>query len=160
MSEPAPARPLDDLIDPGDTVMLMTMIGDQHSSRPMTIAEIEGSRLGILVDTTATWTHAVDRGDAVVHITLSDVRANRFVALNGTASMSAARADAERLWNPAARAFFDGVDDPKLSVLFFDVSEGEYWDSPNGRIGALVSLVRAALGGHDDAGDHGPVATP
>ena len=157
MSDHAPARPLDDLLKLGDTVMLMTMIGDEHSSRPMTVAEIDGSRIGLLVDTTAEWTAAVDQGIATVHVTLSDVRANRFVALNGTCSMSADRADAERLWNPAAGAFFDGKDDPNLSVLFFDVTEGEYWDSPNGRIGALISLVRAAIGGDDKAGDHGPV---
>jgi general stress protein 26 len=157
MSDHAPARPLDDLLKPGDTVMLMTMIGDEHSSRPMTVAEIDGSRIGLLVDTTAEWTAAVAQGIATVHVTLSDVRANRFVALNGTCSMSADRADAERLWNPAAGAFFDGKDDPNLFVLFFDVTEGEYWDSPDGRIGALISLVRAAIGGDDKAGDHGPV---
>ena len=69
--------------------------------------------------------------------------------------MSTDRDDVERLWNPAAGAFFDGKDDPNLAVLFFDVSEGQYWDSPNGRIGALIALVRAAIGGDDKAGDHG-----
>jgi len=33
-----PAKPLTDLFEPGDTVMLMTMIGRTHSSRPMTVA--------------------------------------------------------------------------------------------------------------------------
>jgi len=156
MADPAPSRPLDDLVSAGDTVMLMTMIGDEHSSRPLTVAEIEGQRIGILVDTTSEWSRAVDR--ATIHITLSDVRENRFLALNGNARMSSDRAVIDRLWNPFAGAFFDGKDDPNLAVLFFDVTEGQYWDSPSGRIGSLIAMVKAAIGGDDKAGDHGPIA--
>lgn len=156
MADPAPSRPLDDLVNAGDTVMLMTMIGDEHSSRPMTVAEIKGQRIGILVDTSSEWSRAV--GTATIHITLSDVRENRFLALNGTGRMSRDRADINRLWTPFAGAFFDGKDDPNLAVMFFDVTEGEYWDSPNGRIGSLIAMVRAAIGGDDKAGDHGSIA--
>jgi general stress protein 26 len=159
MADPAPARPLDDLLDGGDTVMVMTMIGDDHSSRPMTIAGVTADRLDFLADTTTDWTSAIAEGRATVHVTLSDVRANRFVALNGTASMSRDRTEVERLWNPGAAAFFEGKDDPHLAVLHFQVSEGQYWDSANGRIGSLIAMVKAAIGGDERAGDHGPVTT-
>jgi general stress protein 26 len=159
MADPAPARPLDDLLEGGDTVMLMTMIGDEHSSRPMTIAGITPDRIDLLADTTTNWTSAVAAGRAVVHVTMSDVRANRFVALNGTATMSRDRTEVERLWNPGATAFFEGKDDPNLAVLHFHVTEGQYWDSANGRIGSLIAMVKAAVGGDEDAGDHGPVTT-
>lgn len=138
--------------------MLMTMIGERHSSRPMTVAAVTDGRLDLLADTTSEWCSAVAAGEAVVHITMSDVRRNRFLALNGVASLSDDSAEIDRLWNPAAAAFFDGKDDPNLAVLHFDVDEGEYWDGPSGRLGALISLVRAAVGGDAAAGDHGPVA--
>ncbi len=158
MADPASTQALDDLVDSGDTVMLMTMIGERHSSRPMTVAAVAEGRLDLLADTTADWCSAIAAGEAVVHITKSDVRANTFVALNGAASLSDDRAEIDRLWNPGAAAFFDGKDDPHVAVLHFDVDEGEYWDGPSGRIGALISLVRAAVGGDAAAGDHGPVA--
>lgn len=159
MTDPAPAKPLADFFDGGTTVMLMTMIGDEHSSRPMTVAGVDGDRLSFLVDTTAQWSSAVATGAAVVHVTLSDVSHNDYVALNGATSMTEDRAEIERLWNPGAAAFFEGKDDPNLAVLRFDVSDGQFWDSPSGRLGSLVSLVKAAVGGDDKAGDHGAVAT-
>jgi general stress protein 26 len=125
----------------------------------MTIAGVAADRLDLLVDTTTEWTSAVAAGKATTHVTLSDVRANKFVALNGTATVSRDRTEVERLWNPGAALFFEGKDDPKLAVLHFQVGGGQYWDSPNGRIGSLIAMVKAAVGGHEDAGDHGPVTT-
>ena len=159
MADPAAPRPLDDLVDNGDTVMLTTTVDGRPSSRPMTVAGVSGDRLDFLVDTTTEWVEDVARGGAVVHVTISDTRGNTYLALNGTATMTDDRAEIDRLWNPAASAFFDGQDDPILAVLNFAITDGQYWDSPSGRIGSLLALVKAAVGGHDDAGDHGPVNT-
>ena len=64
MTDPAPAKALSELFDGGTTVMLMTMIGSDHSSRPMTVAGVDGDRLSFLVDTTADWYAAVaSRGE-------------------------------------------------------------------------------------------------
>lgn len=153
-----PGKPLSELFDGGDTVMLTTMIGDEHTSRPMTIADVDGDRLSMLVDTTASWYLAVASGTAVVHVTLSDVRHNDYAALNGTATVTAERAEIDRLWNPGASAFFDSKDDPNLAVLHFDVSDGEYWTAPSGRIGSLIAMARAAVAGDDASGEQGPIA--
>ena len=97
-------------------------------------------------------------GTAVVHVTLSDVRHNDYAALNGTATVTAERAEIDRLWNPGASAFFDSKDDPNLAVLHFDVSDGEYWTAPSGRIGSLIAMARAAVAGDDASGEQGPIA--
>jgi general stress protein 26 len=155
----APAKQLADLFDGGDTVMLTTIAGEGPASRPMTVAGVDGNRLSFLVDKTAEWYGAVAGESVLVHVTLSDVRHNEFASLNGRTVVSHDRGEIERLWNPAASAFFEGQDDPNLAVLHFDVMEGEYWDSPSGRLGSLIALARAALGGDEAAGDHGPIGT-
>jgi general stress protein 26 len=155
----APAKPLSDFFDGGDTVVYFTMIGDTHSSRPMTIAGVHGDCLDLLVDTTADWYDAVAAGTAVSHVALSDVRHNNYAALNGTASVTRDRTEIERLWNPGAAAFFEGKDDPNLAVLHFNVNDGQYWDSPSGRLGSLIAMVKAAVGGDDAAGEQGRIAT-
>lgn len=157
MSSQDPDKPLDELVDGGTTVMFGTFEDGRVESRPMTIAGVDGARFSMLVDTTGDWVGAAD--GAAAHLTVSDVRENTFVSLNGTAHVSRDRAEAERLWNPAASAYFEGPDDPKLAVLNFDATEGSYWTAPSGRLGSLISLVRAKIGDHDDAGDHGDVAT-
>ena len=73
--------------------------------------------------------------------------------------MTRDRAEIDRLWNPAASAFFEGKEDPDLAVLHFDVSDGQYWKSPSGRLGSLIALAKAALGGDEAAGTQGPIAT-
>lgn len=73
--------------------------------------------------------------------------------------MTTERAEIDRYWNPGAAAFFDGKDDTNLAVLHFDVSDGEYWTAPSGRIGSLIAMTKAAVGGDEAAGEQGPIAT-
>jgi general stress protein 26 len=153
-----PAKHVADLFEPGDTVMLMTMIDGEHSSRPMTVAGVEGARLSFLVDSTADWFGPVAAGSAAIHVTLADVRHNEFAAINGEARISGDPGEIALLWSPGAAAFFDGKDDPNISVLHVTATDGQYWDSPSGRLGSLLAMAKAAVtGDHDAAGDHGPV---
>jgi general stress protein 26 len=154
-----PAKPLDDLMRSGTIVMLLTMVDDVHASRPLTVAGVHGRRIEFLIDRTTDWAQAIADGSAVVHASVADVRSNTYLSLNGTASITADDADIERLWSTPAGAFFDGKDDPGLAVLRLDVGDGEYWDSPSGRLGSALAMVKAAVTGNADAaGDHGPVA--
>jgi general stress protein 26 len=159
MAATDPTKDLSELVDGGTIVMLMTMIDGDHSSRPLTVAGVQGGRIEILVDRTADWAQTIGRAGTVVHVSVADVRKNVYLSLNGSASISTDKADIERLWNPGGAAFFEGKDDPVIGVLRFDVADGEYWDSPSGRLGSAVALLKAAVGGDDAAGDHGRVGT-
>jgi len=151
-------RPLSDLVDDGTIVMFMTMIGEEHSSRPLTVSGVEGDRLSFLVDRTASWVGAVRSGGAAIHLTVSDNRHHTYLSLDGAASLSDDRQEIEELWSAPAGAYFDGKDDPNLTVLRVDVGGGEYWSSPSGRIGAALGMVRAAVSNDPTkAGDHGRV---
>jgi len=159
MSGPATdaALPLADLVEPGNFVMFMTMVGHEHTSRPITVAGVDRSQLAFLVDRSASWVHAVADGRAAVHATMADVSKSTFLAMNGRAAVVEDRDEVGRLWNPGASAFFDGADDPNAVVLHFDVTDGEYWDSPSGRLGRALALLRAAVGGGEAAGERGPI---
>lgn len=74
------ALPLAELIDPGNVVMFMTMVDGGHTSRPLTVAEVDRSRLAFVADRTASWVHAVTDGRATVHATMADVAKNTFLA--------------------------------------------------------------------------------
>ena len=68
-------------------------------------------------------------------------------------------AEIDELWNPAAGAYFDnGRDTPGIAVLHLDVLRGHYWSSPSGRIGALLSMIKAKSAGAEQSGEHGPVS--
>ena len=148
---------LDELVDGGTVAMLMTMIGSDHSSRPLTVAGVDERRLSFLVDRTVDWAVAIGEPDTVVHLSVSDVRTNVYLSMNGTATVNPDDSEVERLWNPAAAAFFDGKDDPAVAALHFDVTDGEFWDAPSGRIGSAIAVLKAAVTG-DPAGDRGTIA--
>lgn len=150
---------LEDLLPEGVNVaMVMTMIGRSHTSRPVTIADVRDTRLSFLVSRASDWVAAIAGREALVHVTVADDHSNRYLSLNGTAIVVADHEEAERLWSPAARAWFDGPDDPDLGVLHFDVSDGHYWTGPDGRIGKAIAMVRAAFTGDGtELGTQGPV---
>jgi general stress protein 26 len=153
-----PAKHVADVFEPGATVMLMTMIEGRHTSRPMAVAGVEGARLSFLVDVTADWYPPVEAGSAAIHITLSDVRHNKFAAINGESRVSRDPGEVALLWSAGAAAYFDGKDDPNVAVLHVTATDGEYWDAPSGRLGSLLSMARVAITHRPEAaGDHGPI---
>jgi general stress protein 26 len=154
-----PAAPLSDLLEKHGTVaMVMTMVGDEHTSRPLTCVSIEDDRLGFLVPRDAEFVKAIAAGDAVVHITVADPDQSIYLWLNGTATVVHDQAVTAELWSPPAKGWFSGPDDPNLAVLFFDVSEGAYWRGPSTAIGRAVALAKASLGNAGSTGSHGPIS--
>ncbi len=128
------------------------------ASRPLTLADEEGGRLRFLVSTEAEWVADLDGEGSPAGVTFSDPAKNTYVGLQGSARVRDDRALVAELWNPGAAAFFDGKNDPTVRVLEVTVEAGEYWDGPNGRLGAALAVVRAALG--DDPGTEGPITLP
>lgn len=155
-------KSLEELLNPGDTYMLVTgMLGTglaaQPSSRPLTVASVDGARIRTLVDTTADWSRSLSAAPAV-HVVVSDTQHHTFLSLNGTATLSTSEAEIDELWNPMAGAFFEqGREDPNIGVLHLDLTAGEYWSGPSGRIGSIISFVKAKLGSAEDSGEHGDV---
>lgn len=152
-------RPLNELLQPGDTVMVMAPDREAHA-RPLTLAAVDDHSLSMLVDARAEWAGSLRTGDRLT-LSLSDNRRNSWVSLVGRAVVNDSPTVIDELWNPGAELFFDnGRDTPGIVALVLVVDDGSYWSSPSGRLGGLVSMVRAAIGDSDDFGDHGPVALP
>jgi general stress protein 26 len=159
MTPDDPAKPLTELFRSGTTLMVGT--GSERDSlqfRPLTVARVEGDRVEILMDTSAPWTQSLQDGD-VAHVTMSDSRSNTWVSLRGILSMTTDPAVIDELWNPFADAYFDdGRETPGITVLRIDGETGNYWTTPSGRLGSLISMVKAKFGDPEQAGEHGDVA--
>lgn len=155
-----PPAPLSDLLEKHGTVaMLMTMVGDQHTSRPLTCVSIDDDRLAFLVSRQAEFVKAIAAKDAVVHITVADPDQSVYLWLNGTATIVQDTSVNEELWSPPAKGWFTGPDDPNLAVLYFDVDEGAYWRGPSTALGRAVALAKASLGNAESTGSHGRIAS-
>ncbi|MEO6570373.1 MAG: pyridoxamine 5'-phosphate oxidase family protein [Ilumatobacteraceae bacterium] len=150
-------KDLASLFSGGDTVMVATRQGTFVDARPLTVAGVRAPTIEMLVDAATEWAAAVADGDQVL-LSKSDNRSNTWVTVTGTLAISSEPAEIDRLWSPPAEAFFDeGRATPGIAVLAVEVVEGSYWTSPSGRLGSLISMVRAAVGDSDDSGEHGTV---
>lgn len=164
MDELDTPKSLNELLEPGMTIMVgmdpmegAGSPGDGFQSRPLTVAAVDGDTICVLIDGSAEWTDRAD--DAVMHVTVSDNRENVWVSMNARSQMSRDPREIDELWSPFAGAYFDnGRETPGIAVMHLHVMDGRYWTSPSGRIGSIVSMVRAKFGDSDDSGEHGNVA--
>ena len=150
-------RTLDDLLDGERTAMVVT--ADQRA-RPMTILERDDQRLWFLTTAAADWVQELPERE-VVNLSIVDPGDSLYVSLTGTAATTTDQDVRERLWSPALEAWFDGVEDPNLVALSVDVTDGEYWDGPDGAVARTLKLAAAALtgSGSEKMGDKGDVVT-
>jgi general stress protein 26 len=153
-----PPRSLDELLEPGSTLMVgTTSPAGELEFRPLTVARAGASRIEILLDTDEAWVRSFRDGDPVV-VTMGDNRTNTWLWLRGRATTANDEARIDELWSPFAAAYFeDGRATPGIAILDIHPETGRYWTTTSGRLGALVSALKAKVGRPDDAGAHGAI---
>lgn len=158
MNSNASDTTLDELLEPGSTLMVGTRSANGDLEfRPLTVARVNGSRIEILLDSNEAWVRAFGEGDQT-YVTMSDTRRNTWVSLRGRGSTTTDPGLIDELWNPFAGAYFDeGRATPGIAVMIVDGEDGRYWSTPSGRLGSLLSMVKAKLGSSEDSGDHGDI---
>ncbi len=149
-------RSLEDVLDGQRFAMVTTSTPEGLRARPLTVLEQQDAVLRFLVSTDAEWVQQLGDPVGSIQISFASPEENTYVALQGHASLDTSREAVERLWNPAAAAFFDGPDDPSAAVLEATIHDGEWWDGPSSKVGMALSFVKKALTG-DEPGGHGSV---
>lgn len=54
----------------------------------------------------------------------------------------------EDKWSPMANAWFDGKDDPKVTIIRVTPDETYYWDTKAGKLVSMLSFAAAAISGN------------
>jgi general stress protein 26 len=132
--------------------------GDAVRARPMAAkAEIDDHAIYFLTDAGAPKDHEIKHNSNVC-LTFSDVKANNYVSVSGTAEVFADSELAGRVWSAGDKAFFKDSDDPKIRIIRVTPDQGEYWEGV-GMIAKVVKMIAAsASGGRPDLGKNRKVA--
>ena len=71
-----------------------------------------------------------------------------FLQLRGTATVSRDKVRITELWNPIIKTWFtEGVDDPRITVIKVEPSEGYYRDKKHGNaVAGIKMLIGATIG--------------
>ena len=65
------------------------------------------------------------------------------------------RREVERLWSPAASAFFEGPHDPRVVALRIELDQFSWWTSADNKLVRVVNVVRSMVGAGNRAVEHG-----
>jgi general stress protein 26 len=145
----------------GIHICMMNTVGKDGSidSRPMALQQTPFD--GTLWFLTKGSSEKVDEVQQDRHVTLTfaEPSDHKYVTLKGRASVSKDRSKIHELWNNMYKAWFPkGEDDPEITVLRVDVSDGDYWEASSSKLVFYAKYaLAAATGGGVPVGESGHV---
>ena len=133
-----------------DTTMLVTQTPDGHlRGRPMAMQEIED------LEDCDLWLVTSDDSPKVAEINLEhDVcvvcyrpQDRAYISISARARSERNPLEVKRLWKPDWKAWWDGPEDPSITILKLDVQRAEYWEPEGGRLRVLFEYAKGMVSG-------------
>lgn len=101
--------------------------------------------------------------DGEVNVSYADPGEDSYVSLSGQARFVDDIVEKERLWSPAAQAWFPGGHtDPEVALLAVRIRHAEYWDVDDSKMVQLFKMAKAAVTGEPprQLGEHRELTLP
>ena len=73
---------------------------------------------------------------------------SEYLSVFGDAFIYTDRSTIEDKWSPMANAWFDGKEDPNVSIIRVEPKETYYWDTKAGKLVSLLTFATAAITGN------------
>lgn len=148
---------LRDLMTAANICMLVT----QHDSfpfdaRPMASQGVDDDgTVWFLSSSASDKNHDIERDPRVTLLAQNDKK-YEYLQVSGRATIHRDPALIDKYWTPVANAWFEGKDDPRVTLLAVHPESGYYWTTEDGKIVAGVKMLLSAAGAHvDDGGVQG-----
>ncbi|NCD69839.1 pyridoxamine 5'-phosphate oxidase family protein [Mucilaginibacter agri] len=139
-------RKIKELAENAESCFFITNIktGIPLSVRPMSIQEIDDEGNFWFLSADDSHKNEEIGHDPFVHLLFQGSKYDGFLNIYGTAEISRDKTKIKELWKPILKTWFtEGEDDPRISVVKVEPSEGYYWDNKHG---AMVAFAKQALG--------------
>lgn len=118
------------------------------NSRPMTLQETDDSgNLWFISSDTSNKNFEI-KEDRRVQLFFMNNSDSQYLSVYGDASVYKDKTTIEEKWSAMANAWFDGKDDPNVSIIRVVPKESYYWDTKAGKLVSLLSFVAAAVTGN------------
>lgn len=145
-----------EMVDSAKSCFFLTNIktGLPVSIRPMSVQKVDDE--GNLWFLSANDSHKDSEiiKDPLVHLLFQGSAHSDFLNIYGLAQVSEDKEKIKELWEPIMKVWFtEGEDDPRISVIKVEPTEGYYWDNKHGNAIAFVKMLAGAAIGktYDDS---------
>lgn len=118
------------------------------NSRPMSLQETdENGNLWFISSETSNKNFEI-KEDRNVQLFFMNNGDSEYLSVYGEAFIYTDKVTIEDKWSPMANAWFDGKDDPNVSIIRVEPKETYYWDTKAGKLVSLISFAAAAITGN------------
>jgi general stress protein 26 len=122
--------------------------GAPFETRPMSVQKVDDDGNFWFLSATDSHKNHELQTDSNVHLLFQGSSHSDFLNIYGKATISRDKAKIKELWGPLLKTWFtEGIDDPRISVIKVEPSEGYYWDNKHGNAVAFVKMVAGAISG-------------
>jgi general stress protein 26 len=126
--------------------------------RPMALQAIEPDGSVWLLSSSESDKNAAIARDPKVVMTFQNDDKSTYMSLAGRAAIHTDRETIDKYWTAFANNWFDGKDDPRVTVISLTPIEGKYWETQSGKVVAMTKMILGAMTGgaiSDDGGVEG-----
>ncbi len=122
--------------------------GQPLSVRPMALQKVDDNGNILFLSASDSRHNMEIEDDPMVQLLFQGSAYDTFLTLYGKATISRNKALIKELWSPMLKTWFtEGIDDPRITLITINPSEGYYWDTKHGKMVAFIKqLVGAATG--------------
>lgn len=145
------------LAEAAGTCFFTTKVGKDSNSRPMALQQVDDHGALWFLSSIDSQKNADIAHDSYIELYFLNNSKYEYLFIKGDASISQDAALKEEHWTPFAQAWFEGKDDPKLSVIKVTPIDGYYYETKDNKIVAMSKMLFAAITGKqtEDGGVEG-----
>ena len=150
-------KKIKELAEEAKTCFFTTKIGNNAHSVPMTLQEVDENGTLWFISSSESEHNSNIMEDSNVQLHFMNNSSYEYVFVKGTATISKDKALIDQYWSDFANAWFDGKDDPKVTVIGVSAQDGYYYETKDNKVFAMAKMVFAAVTGskNEDGGIEG-----
>jgi len=120
--------------------------GIPFSTRPMSVQQIDDEGSLFFLSANDSNMNKEIEADQFVQLLFQRSAHSDFLNIYGIASISQEKEKIKELWKPIMKTWFTGgEDDPRISVIKVEPTEGYYWDNKHGNAVAFLKMAVGAV---------------
>lgn len=118
------------------------------NTRPMSLQETDDEGNLWFISSDASNKNFQIKDDNRVQLIFINNSDSEYLSVFGEANIYKDRATIEDKWSSMANAWFDGKDDPNVSIIRVTPKDTYYWDTKAGKLVSLITFAAAAITGN------------
>lgn len=150
-------KKLKELSEKARTCMFITNLEDKSptNSRPMGLQECDTEGNLWFISSKESYKNFQIENDNAVQLYFMNNNDHEYLSITGKAYIYDDKTTIEDKWSVFANAWFDGKDDPDVSIIRVTPDDIYYWDTKFGKFISMLHFVSAIISGKNTDNDDG-----